>query len=1212
MVALSNETDGRLWASVDGSKYAAYIDALFRAKHGHSFASWSLQEHARLLRFITHGIRHLEHAHVAKTMLKYASLPTWKHLSDTQRNLVFADHPKLKRHWQNRIVAQPTASSPVAKKRKVAPSPSGASATDDLDSDFYVGLLHDLKSVLRHDGAVTASGDSDDDVAHYLAHALELWIDLMSQLPTRRFLRSLVVHLHLLMACRHSAFATNHALLSKQVELLHFYVHFPLDDQTGHAWTAVEHKANVAARAHALQVAAFAAHPSLHALSLLPISALSNRSILQTQLALVADEVLFPFAISSGLVQPSDENVDLVDAFVDRFALHTPPTLTSLPLFPTEGDLWAPDMVSLDDDRHTILSTRKLNLQFLSLPDYLYRNYELFRLEAASGVRSDLEQALHVLKPQPSGNLRRPAFRRRHPMASLLEALKIVRVDQPAIGELHPSQVIAQVTVDLTSDVVTAWDAALQQPNQVIFLLHVDPAAVPHDNQNMSVLNAAERYGVQSVRGATVLQVLDGHGTAIGDLVEGPDGSLVRTQGKGTRRVFRVSLDGVQYAKDVASGNTDVYTTLNVIVRRDAKVNNFKSVLQTIQDVLKEQSPTCVLPPWLADVFLGFGDPASAHHSHPSNKAKQPAKLLLFDTFADNAHAASSFAKAKQVLLIDATTKKPANANDQDSGTYSIVTDKDSVVVEVGPKLQGTAPRSVKFTPTQVEAIASGMHEGLTLVVGPPGTGKTDVAVQLIANLYQAHPTKRLVVVTHANHALDDIFEKLLAKNVVDPGHLLRLGGGGTTVSTTKDERDYAKDFTKTGRVAFLLARRALLLDQVEHLAQALGGAGATSGASHSCAQADYFYTRHLVPALTSTEDHVDLRKVVAAFTHATTMTGQLEYLARLFAELATLSALEVLRTPKQRGDYLLVKHARVVAMTCTQAALNRKRFIDMGFQYHTLIMEEAGQVSEIESLVPMLLQKTTTQLSRVVLFGDHLQLPPVVQNRPLANFSNLDQSLFSRLIRLGAPAIQLDQQGRTRPSIAALFKWRYKVPGGSETSPRPHAFENHLEGLYLVQVFQYMRLIGYAADRIAVLTTYAGQKELLWSMFQPGKAAFGLPSSIATVDEFQGQQRDFVLLSLVRTRHVGHIRDVRRAIVAVSRARFGLYVFGKKAVFDSAVELKHVIKPLTHATFLELLPSERADNGPISRREHDNVENVHVVPDSKHMTDLVAKMKAK
>lgn len=44
----------------------------------------------------------------------------------------------------------------------------------------------------------------------------------------------------------------------------------------------------------------------------------------------------------------------------------------------------------------------------------------------------------------------------------------------------------------------------------------------------------------------------------------------------------------------------------------------------------------------------------------------------------------------------------------------------------------------------------------------------------------------------------------------------------------------------------------------------------------------------------------------------------------------------------------------------------------------------------------------------------------------------------------------------------------------------------------------------------------------------------FGRPRAVATVDKYQGQQNDFVLLSLVRTKSVGHLRDVRRLVVAV------------------------------------------------------------------------------
>ena len=58
-------------------------------------------------------------------------------------------------------------------------------------------------------------------------------------------------------------------------------------------------------------------------------------------------------------------------------------------------------------------------------------------------------------------------------------------------------------------------------------------------------------------------------------------------------------------------------------------------------------------------------------------------------------------------------------------------------------------------------------------------------------------------------------------------------------------------------------------------------------------------------------------------------------------------------------------------------------------------------------------------------------------------------------------------------------------------------------------------------------------------------------------MDRFQGQQNDYILLSLVRTKLVGHLRDVRRLVVAMSRARLGLYIFGRVSLFKRCHELQ-------------------------------------------------------
>ncbi|KIY91629.1 Intron-binding protein aquarius [Monoraphidium neglectum] len=145
-------------------------------------------------------------------------------------------------------------------------------------------------------------------------------------------------------------------------------------------------------------------------------------------------------------------------------------------------------------------------------------------------------------------------------------------------------------------------------------------------------------------------------------------------------------------------------------------------------------------------------------------------------------------------------------------------------------------------------------------------------------------------------------------------------------------------------------------------------------------------------------------------------------------------------------------------------------------------------------------------------MIGDHHQLPPVVQNMAFQKYSRLDQSLFSRFVRLGTPYVELDAQGRARPSIAALYNWRYRALGDlprvrespeflssnpglgyeyqlvdvqdfmgrGESEPRPYYYQNLGEAEYVVSLYCFMRLMGYPAAKISILTTYNGQKDLI------------------------------------------------------------------------------------------------------------------------------------
>ena len=111
---------------------------------------------------------------------------------------------------------------------------------------------------------------------------------------------------------------------------------------------------------------------------------------------------------------------------------------------------------------------------------------------------------------------------------------------------------------------------------------------------------------------------------------------------------------------------------------------------------------------------------------------------------------------------------------------------------------------------------------------------------------------------------------------------------------------------------------------------------------------------------------------------------GCFRHLVEMFTELEECRFLELLKMPKDRAEYLLTKQAKIVAMTCTYAALKRSDFLDLNFKYDTVVFEEAAQILEIESFIPLALQRAKDigglVIERVVMIGDHNQLPPVVR----------------------------------------------------------------------------------------------------------------------------------------------------------------------------------------------------------------------------------------
>ncbi|KAI9872843.1 MAG: hypothetical protein M1830_001128 [Pleopsidium flavum] len=1186
-----------------------------------------------LLSFIISAFQSLDSGMVRKECAPLVSIAIWHNLaSDAAREHKLERHGQLKRAWRASAKRYDAADEPTKAKLR-------------FERSWLYSLVLDFFAMLY---------DSTEQVADNLMYCerfIEFLTDLDSQLPTRRYVNTLLLDLNLLPIIRLSPVfndGDNGQLRDLYNLLLHF-VYFSIDDHTGAQYSREE-----SYQAHCTNLARLQKTALSHFKAKLTILALSNyaaidkRTELEGHLAALTDLELAELCAHLELRTnyPKSKSVVIDRKFLIEVLLCTyerrstfQEVVGEMNILPTENALFEPTLLRNETYNGTRpLAIPKLNLQYLSVGDFLWRSFILHRCESFFEIRKDIEDALKRLQPRTSQSAGSTRFDGFSKMALPISKPVILEAAPPKVGEDIPAFVRAEILLDvsrLNEGVRRDWDSLRRE--DVVFLM-----AVSTSDESLTMMHghgiqgAARELGLHHLRSATVVQMLDENGRSLRQTAG------VETNGHLTRPRLRrlvVSLDALMYKVDsekAAKGKADVYEAMNVVVRRKGRENNFKPILESIQTLALSDVP---LPSWLQEVFLGYGDPSSANYTRLPNRLKA---IDFRDTFLSWQHlveslpgktiqpsddAESSFGppyileampQSPQPLATKSTKKRRREEVEpmQQAGE----------AIKVSPyKPQNTGPyptdtpktNQIHFTPAQVEAITSGSQPGLTIIVGPPGTGKTDVATQIINNLYHNFPGQRTLLVAHSNQALNQLFQKIIALDI-DERHLLRLGHGEEDLETNAS-------YSKHGRVESFLENRAKYLAEVDRLAANFGAPGAHG---NSCETAGYFNSVYVKPAWTNylaivSSAEATAMDAVEAFPFHNyfqdapqplfpsdgskeqildVATGCQRHVEKIFSELEDIRPFEILRTSKDKANYLLVKEARIIAMTSTHAAMRRQEIAGLGFHYDNVVMEEAAQITEIENFIPLALQTPKNgqlPLQRVVLCGDHLQNSPIVQNLAFRQYANLEQSLFLRLVRLGVPTINLDQQGRARPTIAELYKWRYRqlgnlpaVENGSEfkqanpgfrydyqfvnvpeykglgeMEPTPHFIQNLGEAEYAVAIYQYMRLLGYPASRISILTTYAGQRSLIKDVLNHRCAKnrlFGLPRIVTTVDKYQGEQNDYVILSLTRTSRVGYLRDIRRLTVALSRARLGLYILGRREVFESCYELKEAFNRLS------------------------------------------------
>ncbi|OIW10868.1 hypothetical protein TanjilG_27814 [Lupinus angustifolius] len=230
----------------------------------------------------------------------------------------------------------------------------------------------------------------------------------------------------------------------------------------------------------------------------------------------------------------------------------------------------------------------------------------------------------------------------------------------------------------------------------------------------------------------------------------------------------------------------------------------------------------------------------------------------------------------------------------------------------------------------------------------------------------------------------------------------------------------------------------------------------------------------------------------------------------------------------KRATEREISQSADVICCTCVGAGDPRLS----NFRFRQVLIDESTQATEPECLIPLVLGA-----KQAVLVGDHCQLGPVIMCKKAAR-AGLAQSLFERLVLLGVKPIRLQM-------------------GQEEISASGTSYLNRTEAANVEKIVTTFLKSGVVPSQIGVITPYEGQRAYIVNhMSRNGSLRQQLYKEIevASVDSFQGREKDYIILSCVRSNEhqgIGFLNDPRRLNVALTRARYGIVVLGNPKVLS-------------------------------------------------------------
>jgi len=272
-------------------------------------------------------------------------------------------------------------------------------------------------------------------------------------------------------------------------------------------------------------------------------------------------------------------------------------------------------------------------------------------------------------------------------------------------------------------------------------------------------------------------------------------------------------------------------------------------------------------------------------------------------------------------------------------------------------------------------------------------------------------------------------------------------------------------------------------------------------------------------------------------------------------------------------------RNANVVAATISGASRLKRIFNNINSK--VVVIEEAAEVLEaqIVSVIP-------NTCEHLVLIGDHLQLKPSCSVYQLSEKYNLSVSLFERMSKYGGQYVTLSHQRRMLPNISQFIKPIYPNLENHESTlerfnqqgPKLKGFTSNVyflshqvpeddkqdsvskvnkhEAAFIVELASYIIKQGYLASDIIILTPYSGQLLKIKSIKNSHPEKVLKDVSVRTVDQFQGEERKIVLLSLVRSNanhSCGFVKISNRINVSISRARDAMFIIGNRELLSEA-----------------------------------------------------------